>query len=551
MFALISPVQMWMIKARYWLFKNGYVWLAIHLPQVLYRTLIWGMAALWFGEIVREIRYLWILPKRARQLATRGQNEQAIALMRRCVSAFTPLLGTRPLYFTRAYSLAKMLENAGRYGEASDVWRDLAGRRGLKTGFEATVRSSWANCLENEGDLAGAAQQRALVQGQMETSENAGQGENWSILLEQGKRARDANHFSEAQQLFERALDAPKFGLLARQRDALEAEIACYLALAAHQNGDSARTESAARQSVENADSPFMRSQGLRTLALTLSDQNRLDEALDAARRSLRESEIHGDEHIIADGHAQYAMLLTNMGQVEAAIAECETAIAMGLHESRMALHTLTNCHALRGDYAQARAWLDRARRSQPVATPAIERQMQALFDFEGAGIEQKATKYNDENRAQTAWDLLQRAKPGLNGFDRLLLWLRASEVSTLALLGQTDAARAGCAPLADELENYSTDTLTRNAIWTYLAQTQMQLEAWSEAASWWQTYLQAPFGRPVYRAEALCELGVCHQKLGDKNSAQKCWEQVVELDFAIAATGRARAHLEAIIGDT
>lgn len=542
MFILVNPLRLWLLQFRYWLLTHGYFWLAINLPQVLRSALMWGLAALWLAEIVREVRLLWILPKRARRLATLGQHEKALAIMERSVRAITPMLGTRPLYFVRAYSLGVMLENTGRFAQACEVWQEIARRRGMKPGFEANVRNRWANDLENEGDVRGAAQQRNLSIQLLEKAQNAGKGDNWSVLLENAKRARDANNFPEALRLFERALDAPKFGLLAPQRDALEAELACHVALSAHHCGDNERAESAARQTIEQAKLPFMRSQGFRSLALALSTQNRLDEALDASRCALAECEKHGDEQIVADSRAQYALLLTNMGQVEVALRECEISIEMGLHASRMALHGAANCHCLQGDYAAARDHLERARRARAVPSPAAERQMQGLLDMEGANIEMTATRYGGADRAQIAWDLLQRAKPNLVGFERLFFWLRASEASALAQLGQSDAARAACESLAGELENYANDNATRNAIWTYLAQTHMELGDWNEAARWWQTYLDSPFGRPVYRASALCELGVCQQKLGDENGARECWQQVIDLDFPIAATKRARA---------
>ena len=542
MLIVLSPVARWVLRLQFWLFGHGYFWLGIHLPHIIRGVFVYGLVALWLAEIVREILLLWVVPKRARRLATLGRNEKSLALMQSSVRAFTPLLGTRPLYLTRAYSLGVMLQNAGRFGEACEVWQQIARRRGLAPGFEADVRRRFANDLENEGDARGAARQRDIARQKLDRTANTRGGECWSVSLQNAKSAQDANDFPAALQLFERALDAPKFGLLGAQRDAVEAELACHVSLAAHHCGDNARAQSAARQTIELAKNPFMRAQGYRCLANALSTQNRLDDALDASRAALSECEEHGDEQIVADSRAQYALLLTNMGQVEAALRECEIAADMGLHASRMALHGAANCHSLRGDYAAARDCLERARRTRAVPAPAAERQMQGLLDMEGANIELSATRYGGANSAQTAWDLLQRAKPNLLGFERLLFWLRATEMSALAQLGQSDAARNLCDPIAAELENYAGDTAAHSAVWTHLAQTRMELGDWSEAARWWRTYLDSPFGRPVYRASALCDLGVCLRHLGEESAALDCWRQVIELDFPINATQRARA---------
>ncbi len=536
--------RVWQLEAQIWLFTHGYVWLGLHLPRLLRRAPSNAFFLLWVVEIGREIRLLWVFPARARRLATRGEFERAIALMRRSVGAFTPLLGTRPLFWSRAFTLGQMLENARRHGEANAVWEDLARRPHLAPAFEAEVRKRWANGLEILGDLGGAERQRALVEDRIQNVEAAGGGQDWSILLQRGLSANDANRFSESLSLLERALDAPKFGLTAAKRDALEAEIACRVALAAYQCGNNGRAESAARLALEGAKTPFWRGQGFRTLALSLGTQNRLPEALEASRAAREESAKVGDANISAHDRSQYALLLLQSGQVKAALQEIEIAAATALDSSHVIHHHAANCHTLLGDYAAARAALERARRATPFPNPAAERQMQGALDMEGANIEMKATQFGGEERAQTAWDLLQRAKTNLQGFERLLFWLEAAEASNLALLGQSDAARRQCELLAARLGEFEDDPATLNAIWTMLAETYQQLGEWQVAHDWWRRYLDAPFGRPVYRADALCSCGECLRAVGDQKGARECWQQVVAMGFDIAATKRAQKLL-------
>ena len=407
MLTLVSPIARWILALRYWLFSHGFFWLGLHLPQIIRGILVYGLVALWLIEVVREIRLLWVLPKRARRLSTLGHNEKALALMKRSVRAFTPLLGTRPHYFTRAYSLGVMLQNAGRFGR---LVRSLgANRRAsrLATGVpRPRCATAGPTIWKTRATRAVPRMQRDIAQQKMDRIANTRGGDGWQASLQNAKRAQDANNFPEALRLFERALDAPKFGLLSGQRDALEAELACHVSLSAHHCGDNERAESAARRTLEQAKIPFMRAQGFRALANALSTQNRLDEALEASRAALEECEKHGDEQIVADSRAQYALLVTNMGQVEAALRECEISIEMGLHASRMALHGAANCHSLQGDFASARDYLERARRAKAFPSPAAERQMQGLLDMEGANIELSATRYGGEDRAQFAWDL-------------------------------------------------------------------------------------------------------------------------------------------------
>jgi len=454
-------------------------------------------------------------------------------------------LGTRPLFLTRAFSLGQMLENARRHGEANAVWEDLARRPYLPPAFEVDVRKRWANGLEILGDFEGAARQRALVETRVAGMEAAGGGDNWSILYERGKSANDANRFPEAWSLFERALEAPKFGLSGSKRDALESEIACRVALAAYQCGNNERAESAARLAIENAQTPFWRSQGFRTLSLTLGTQNRLPEALEASRIARQEAEKQGDADLLSDLRGQYALLLKQAGQVKAALQELEIAAASGHRSSHTVHHLTASCHVLLGDYAAARAALEQARRATPYPNPAAERQTQGLLDMEGADIEMSATRRNGENGAQLAWDLLQRAKPNLQGFDRLLFWLEAAEVSNRTLLNQFDAARRGGAALQAQLAAYENDPATLNAIWTRLAEIYQEMGEWQSAHHWWRHYLDAPFGRPVYRALALCSCGECLRALGDEAGAQSCWQEVLALRFDIAATRRAQQLLD------
>lgn len=544
MLLLISPLRRWVWQAQLWLLSHGYFWLGVHLPRVLSRAASWSFLALWVGEIGREIRLLWVFPARARKLATRGEMERAIHLMRRSVGAFTPLLGSKPLYFTRAFTLGQMLENARRHGEANDVWQQIARRTDLNPAFEAEIRNRWANGLEILGDLDGATRQRALVADRVAQVEVAGGADHWSILFQRAKSALAANQFADAQELFERALEAPKFGLIGSNRDALETEIACRIALAAFQNGDNARAESAARLVIAGSKNPFWLSQGYRTLALTLGTQNRLPEALEASRAALENAGKVGDADALSASRAQHAMLLKFTGQVKAALEECEAAAASSLNSSRQAWSMAVDCHLLRGDYAAARHALEQARLASPYADPAAERQTQALFNMEGAGIEMVATRRGGENRAQMAYDLLQSAKPGLQGFERLLFWLEAAEMLTLALLGQSETARARIEQVAARIPEFEGDPATLNAVWTWLAETHRVLGDWQQARDWWRIYLDAEMGRPVYRADATCDLGQCLRELGDEAGARECWQNVIGMNFDITATVRAQKFL-------
>ncbi len=174
---------------------------------------------------------------------------------------------------------------------------------------------------------------------------------------------------------------------------------------------------------------------------------------------------------------------------------------------------------------------------------------MRGSLDIENMAIEINAAQYEDPARAQVAWDLLQRAKQNLVGFERLSLWLRAAEVAIRTNLGDLEGAREECEAIAQQLQPYHDDTATLSVIWTYLAHTYVQLGDWKEAARWGQRYLDSPFIRPVYRADTLCELGACQHHLGNEQAARACWQQVLDLNIPIAATQRARDSLAGTTG--
>ena len=465
-------------------------------------------------------------------------------LMRRSIGAFTPLLGNRVLYLRRLYSLGQMLEASRRTGEANAVWEDLLKLPKIPPVLEADIRTRLANGLETLGEGAEATRQRTTIEMRLQEAEGQ-KGMEWALLLERGKNAADGNRFSEARSLFERSLAAPKPRVLPAQRRMLEVEITARLGLAAQQEGDAQRTESAARFVVENGTTPFWRSQGFRILALGLSGQGKLSDALEASNVALQETEKMGDVHAVLDCQGAHATLLMSCGQVRQALAECEAAANNGVETSRVASHVASNCCLLLGDYEGAREWLERARRAPHVSSPSAERQMQGLLDMDGASTEHAAMRFAGQDRALTAWDLLQRAKPNIAGFDRLLFWLSASETLTLALLGKDEAARANIPRIEEQLQGYEGDAATQNAVWTWLAKTYMELGEWSEAEKWWRVYLDAGHGRPVFRPDALCGLGECLRAQEDEVGARRCWQEVVDIGFDIADTVRACKFLE------
>ncbi len=545
---LFSPLARWIFHAQYWLLIHGYFWLGLNLPRLLRWAALGVVPLLWLLAHAREVFLLWVFPARAGRLARQGQTEKAIRTLRRSVDSWTPLLGTRPHFNLRLYKLAQMLENARRHGEACDAWERLANRPALPAGFEADIRKRWANNLENTGDFDGAARQRALADDRLGQTEAKGGGDDWSVLFERGKAAKEAHRYDEALALLERALAAPKPGALPAKVKEVNVEIASRVALSAHSAGRNERAESAARWVVEQAHSPFWRGMGAQTLALALGTLNRLPEALGASEVAIASLTEAGQEGPLNEARAHNALLLEQSGQVTAALAQCEAVAAAGSQTSRTALHVASNCHLLLGDYAAAREMLERARRVPPFITPAAERHMQGLLDMEGAHIETSATRRANEDRASAAWDLLQRAKPGIAGFERIECWHFAAEAVVLAQLGQTDAARARVPDIEAKLAAHPDDVATVRALWSQLALLHAALGEHADAAKWWRMYVESPTVRPVYRAEGWYECGVSLQALGDEAGARRCFGEVVALGFDIAATSRARAALG---GDT
>ncbi len=360
MLSLVSPLMRTLIQVHFWLLSFGYFWMSIPSSQFIRGVMTYGIPVLSLIEIVREACLLWIFPKWARRLEALGRHEKALALMRRSVRAFTPLSGRHTPSKLHLYAMGLMCENAGRHGEASEIWSEIASQSGLATGFEAGVRGRLANSLEQEGDLQGAIRQRDIARQKLERATNAGR-ENWSVLLQKGKRAREANDFSQASAFFQRAFDDPKPRLTEAQRPVIQIEIASQLAVATQLNGEYARAASAARQVAALATTPAMRAQGWRLLSNALLAQNSLDEALEATRAALAESQKLGNQQMVAHTRAQCAHLLLMMGHIEAALRECEIAIALEPDSARFAFHAAANCHSLQGNYGSAREYIERA----------------------------------------------------------------------------------------------------------------------------------------------------------------------------------------------
>lgn len=191
---------------------------------------------------------------------------------------------------------------------------------------------------------------------------------------------------------------------------------------------------------------------------------------------------------------------------------------------------------------SKTRARIEGARRAPIMPLPGAERQMQGLLDMAQAGYEQAATRWNGENRAGASWDLLQRAKPQLKDFDRLLYWLEAGEALSLALLGEDKSARVKRDQLAGRLVEFPEDGTTLSTLWATLARVSLVGGDHEDAAKWWRLYLDSPHAKPVYRARGLCDYGESLRALGDEEGARRSWQEVVDLGFDTAATRRALA---------